>query len=163
MASGGSPGVLRMRIDLDPAVVREPRWPVGVSVRAFTPADAERLHSLLVHGYRHGGGAVAEFRTWLPQMTGDEEYDPSLWLLAEAQSELVGAILCWSSGFVKDLVVRESWRGRGLGEGLLRCAFEVFAGRGESSVELKVHADNTGAIRLYERVGMRVVETLGGD
>jgi RimJ/RimL family protein N-acetyltransferase len=27
-------------------------------------------------------------------------------------------------------------------------------------VELKVHADNAGAIRLYERVGMRVVDAL---
>jgi ribosomal protein S18 acetylase RimI-like enzyme len=64
---------------------------------------------------------------------------------------------------VKDLVVRESWRGRGLGEALLRRALPVFAGRGESRLELKVHADNTSAIRLYERVGMRVVETLEGD
>jgi ribosomal protein S18 acetylase RimI-like enzyme len=123
-------------------------------------SDAQRLHALLVQAYRHGGGSVAEFATWLPQMTGDEEYDPALWTLAETPDGLVGACLCWTSGFVKDLVVAESGRGRGLGEALLRHAFAAFVARGTSSVELKVHGDNAAAIRLYERVGMRVVEPL---
>jgi ribosomal protein S18 acetylase RimI-like enzyme len=99
---------------------------------------------------------VAEFATWLPQMTGDEEYDPALWTLAETSDGLAGACLCWTSGFVKDLVVAERWRERGLGEALLRHAFAAFVARGTTRVELKVHGDNARAIRLYERVGMRV-------
>ena len=127
------------------------------------PADAAPLHTLLDHGYRNGGGSVAGFTQWLGQMRSDEEYDPSLWLLAQRQDELAGAILCWTSGFVKDLVVRESWRGRGLGKALMRNALTVFTHRGARSVELKVHCDNNGAVRLYERVGMRVVERLPAD
>jgi ribosomal protein S18 acetylase RimI-like enzyme len=163
MTSDAPPGSFRMRIDLDPTALYEQRWPPGIRVRCFTPRDAEGLHALLVRGYRHGGGSVAELDTWLPQMTGDEEYDPALWFLADAKGELAGAILCWKSGFVKDLMVDEPWRGRGLGEALLRRALSTFASRGMDTVELKVHADNAAAIRLYERVGMRVVERLARD
>lgn len=160
MDSVGSTPVLRMRIELDPSALQPPQWPIYVDVRSFTIGDAEPLHSLLVGAYRHGEGGVADLPTWTAQMTGDEEYDPALWTLAEANDRLVGAVLCWTSGFVKDLVVQEAWRGRGLGEALLRHALHTFAARGAQAVELKVHADNSPAIRLYHRVGMRVVERL---
>jgi ribosomal protein S18 acetylase RimI-like enzyme len=153
--------VWRMRIDLEAAGHAEPHWPAGVSARAFTLKDAESLHGLLEHGYRNGGGSVAPFETWLPQMTGDEEFDAGLWFLAEWDETLAGAVLCWASGFVKDLVVHEAWRRRGLGEALLRHVLMVFAERGVAAVELKVEATNGGAVALYERVGMRVVERYG--
>lgn len=152
-----------MRIELDPHALEEPRWPDDVRVRTFTAADTENLHSLLVGGYRDGGGSVSNLNTWREEMTGDQEYDPSLWILAEADEALVGAVLCWTSGFVKDLVVDEAWRRRGLGEALMRHAFAALAGRGTTVVELKVHAHNAGAIGLYERLGMRVVETIAED
>jgi ribosomal protein S18 acetylase RimI-like enzyme len=152
--------VLRMRADPEPRSLRAPVWPDGVDVRTFTPSDARSLHALLEHGYRAGGGSVAAFEAWLPQMTGDAEYDPELWFLAEHDSVPIGAVLCWTSGFVKDLVVRESWRGRGLGEALMRQALRAFLARGVTAVELKVHADNERAVRLYERLGFRTIETL---
>jgi len=74
--------------------------------------------------------------------------------------ELAAAAICWTSGFVKDIVVHETWRRHGLGEALLRLVFRTFARRKADHVELKVHADNAPAIRLYERVGMRVVERI---
>jgi ribosomal protein S18 acetylase RimI-like enzyme len=152
--------VWRMRVDLDPAGLAEPRWPIGIRVRNFTLDDAPPLHALLEHGYRHGGGSVAPFETWLPRMTTDEEFDPELWVLADADPTLAGAVLCWESGFVKDLVVHETWRRRGLGEALLRHVLKTFADRGVTTVELKVHATNQNAVALYERMGMRVVERL---
>jgi ribosomal protein S18 acetylase RimI-like enzyme len=152
--------VLRMRVDLSPGRFGEPKWPDGVCTRCFEPADARSLHSLLEHGYRHGGGSVAAFETWLPQMTTDDEFDPQLWFLAESQGMLVGAVLCWTSAFVKDVVVHESWRRRGLAEALLVHAFNTLSIRGATAVELKVEAANHGAVRLYERLGMQVVERL---
>jgi ribosomal protein S18 acetylase RimI-like enzyme len=161
-----------MRVELDRSLVSEPTWPDGIELRSFTDDYAGALHALLVHGYRHGGGSVAPFDAWLPQMTGDEEFDPDLWFLAESdpaeqdvelvsgEAALAGAALCWTSAFVKDLVVHEAWRRRGLGEALLRHVFWTFAVRGAAAVELKVEAANAGAIRLYERAGMRVVERL---
>jgi len=147
-----------MRVELSPNGLREPTWPHGVRPRTFEPGDARSLHSLLEHGYRRGGGSVAAFETWWPQMTTDAEYDPQLWFLAEFQGTLVGAVLCWTSAFVKDVVVHESWRRRGLAEALLRQAFSVLSTRGATAVELKVEATNHSAVHLYERLGMEVVE-----
>jgi ribosomal protein S18 acetylase RimI-like enzyme len=162
MATGAPHASLRMRIEIDPRVLAEPRWPSGVSAQSFALSDGKRLHALLVDGYRRGGGSVQLFEGWLPEMTSDPEFDPALWVLADADGVLAGAILCWTSGFVKDLVVAEPWRGRGLGEALVRRALQLFADRGIGTVELKVHADNASAIELYERVGLRVVERLDG-
>jgi ribosomal protein S18 acetylase RimI-like enzyme len=149
-----------MRVELSPARLRVPVWPDDVRARSFEPGDAQSLHASLEHGYRHGGGSVAGFEAWLTQMTTDEEFDPELWFLAEAQDMLVGAVLCWTSAFVKDVVVHESWRRRGLAEALLLRAFNALAARGATAVELKVEATNHSAVRLYERLGMQIVERL---
>jgi ribosomal protein S18 acetylase RimI-like enzyme len=149
-----------MRVELEGAVLRDPTWPARIRVRSFRPDDAPSLHRLLEHGYRRGGGSVERLESWLPRLTGDDEFDPELCFLADSGSGLAGAAVCWTSAYVKDLVVHESWRGQGLGEALLRHLLGTFAARGASAVELKVEATNTNAIRPYERVGMRVVERL---
>jgi ribosomal protein S18 acetylase RimI-like enzyme len=151
--------VLRMRIDLRSEIPR-PIWPEGSSVRGFHASDAARLHALLEDGYAGGGGSVDAFAAWQRALTGDAEFDPQLCFLVEAGDELVGAAICWTSAFVKDIVVRETWRRHGLGEALLRTAFRSFQERGATTVDLKVQAQNAPAIRLYERVGMRTVERL---
>jgi ribosomal protein S18 acetylase RimI-like enzyme len=96
-------------------------------------------------------------------MTSDTEFDPQLWFLAEAEGgSLAGAALCWTSEFLKDLVVHESWRGRRLGAALVHHVLGEFRRRGARAVELKVESDNpSGAQRLYERLGFVVVERLG--
>jgi ribosomal protein S18 acetylase RimI-like enzyme len=150
---------LRMRIDLRSGIPR-PEWPEGSGVRGFHESDAPRLHALLEHGYRNGGGSVPAYDVWLPALTGDEEFDPALCFLVEVGDELAAAAICWTSAFVKDIVVAETWRRHGLGEALLRLAFRTFERRGAAFVDLKVQAQNAPAIRLYERVGMRIVERL---
>ena len=147
-----------MRVELDQAALIDPIWPDGIGVERFAPRFALELHSLLAHAYRNGGGGVEEYETWLPRMTSDAEFDRDLWFLAAADGALVGAALCWTSAFVKDLVVHESWRRRGLGEALLRRVFVEFSTRGHATVELKVRATNAAAIRFYERAGMQIVE-----
>jgi ribosomal protein S18 acetylase RimI-like enzyme len=151
--------ILRMRIDLR-SEIPQPSWPEGSRVRGFHDSDGPRLHALLEHGYRNGGGSVKAFDVWLPALTGDGEFDPALCFLVDAGDELAAAAICWTSGFVKDIVVHETWRRHGLGEALLRLAFRTFDRRGVDNVELKVQGQNAPAIRLYERVGMRTVERI---
>jgi mycothiol synthase len=56
------------------------------------------------------------------------------------------------------LGVRPRWRRRGLGLALLRHTFTEYHRRGHTRVGLGVDAENvSGAVRLYERAGMRVV------
>src|SRR5436309_16010731 len=106
MATRESEGELwRMRVELDPTSLRDPVWPAHIELRTFSADDAESLHRLLEHGYRRGGGSVGRFETWLPEVTGDEEFDPDLCFLGESGGELAGAASCWTSAFVKDIVV----------------------------------------------------------
>ena len=53
--------------------------------------------------------------------------------------------------------MRRAWRRRGLAVALLHASFGEFWRRGERRVQLGVDAESeTGAIGLYEGVGMRV-------
>jgi ribosomal protein S18 acetylase RimI-like enzyme len=156
---GETSEILRMRIDLR-GEIPPPTWPEGAGVRAFHASDGPRLHALLEHGYRNGGGSVDAYDPWLRALTGDSEFDPETCFLVEAGDELAAASICWTSGFVKDIVVHETWRRHGLGEALLRLAFRTFQARGAAGVELKVQGQNAAAIQLYERVGMRTVERI---
>jgi ribosomal protein S18 acetylase RimI-like enzyme len=151
----------RMRRTLENDVPR-PAWPEGISVRRFRPEDAPAVHALLENAYRSGGGSVDQFETWLPAMTSDAEFDPELWFLAEADGgSLAGAALCWTSAFLKDLVVHESWRRRGLGAALVHHVLGEFRRRDAVAVDLKVESENpSGAERLYEQLGFVVVERL---
>ncbi len=97
---------------------------------------------------------------WLAWWTTDEEWDPSAWFVAESGGELAAAALCWTTGFVKDLAVHPAQRRRGIGRALLAHVAEEFRRRGAPAISLKVDATNLPALRLYESIGMRVVERL---
>jgi mycothiol synthase len=93
-------------------------------------------------------------------MTGDPEFDPDVWWLAERDGALVGCALHWTSRWLKDVGVREAQRGRGLGHALVATGLAEFARRGARRVGLKVDADNpTGAVALYERLGFMTERT----
>ena len=148
--------VLEMGSELSGAAL-EPRWPEGIRLRPFAAErDAPEVHATLVEAFAGSEERVAPFDEWLPWVTGDPSYDPALVFVAVAGDAVAGVAQCWTEGFVKDLAVRPAFRGRGLGEALLHAVFAEFARRGVREVRLKVDADNpTGAVRLYERVGMR--------
>ncbi|MNT84094.1 ribosomal-protein-alanine N-acetyltransferase [compost metagenome] len=69
----------------------------------------------------------------------------------------MGVCHCWTSTYIKNLVVHPRFQGRGLGRALLLQAFKVFQQRREGFVDLKVREDNLQARRLYESVGMRAI------
>ena len=133
-----------------------PAWPGGVAVRTYEPRDAEAVHSLLIEAYSAWDARYVPLPhdDWVAWMTSDEEFDPAAWFLAERDGELVACALYWSTGWLKDIAVRASERGRGLGKALLLRGFGEFTRRGAQRIGLKVDAANpTGAIQLYERHG----------
>jgi ribosomal protein S18 acetylase RimI-like enzyme len=145
----------RLRRDLS-HVVADPVWPSGFSVRAFTVEDAPAVHRLMQLAYAQGGGSVDAFDEWWPAVRDDGEFDVALCLLAiDEAGAIVGAAQCWTSAYVKDLVVHPDARRKGLAEALLLTVFQAFRRRGATRVDLKVEMDNpTGAVRLYRRLGM---------
>ncbi|VVN71845.1 GNAT family N-acetyltransferase [Pseudomonas fluorescens] len=132
-------------------------WPNGISLTEYRPALAEAVHGLMELGYQHGGGRVPALGIWREHFETDAEYDPALCFIASDAQGLVGVVQCWTSAYIKDLVVHPRARDQGLGRALLLHAFTVFQQRREGFVDLKVLEDNQRARRLYERVGMRLV------
>lgn len=154
--------VLRMWRVLGDALP-EPHWANGVRVRTYTDADSGRVHALLDEQYGAWDGEYVPLShaDWLSFMTQHDEFDPLLWFLVERDRELVACALHWKEyegrGWVKDIVVRESERGRGLGTALLHHGFRAYRERGAERVGLKVDSTNpTGAPQLYEKVGFVV-------
>ena len=137
--------------------------PPGIRIsRIDPPVHLRVVHAVLEEAFTdHWGHHREPFDRWAQQQTGSPSYDPTLWLLATEAGEPVGALtasVARGGGWVEELGVLTPWRGRGIGVALLRRSFATFAGRGLRRVLLSVDADNpTGATKLYEHVGMRVV------
>jgi mycothiol synthase len=154
----------RMRIAHDtPAPA--PTWPAGVVVRGFdVERDARQVHALVQTAFADIGGEHARtFEEWSVSVLDPVRLEPSLYLVAEDDGELVGAAVTQDMasdyGFVRQLAVPRAHRGRGTGRALLLEAFARHAARGLPRTELGVDAANrTGATRLYESVGMRISE-----
>ena len=132
-------------------------WPQDIVLTHYRPELAEPVHQLMEMGYQQGGGRVPALDLWQRRFETDPEYDPSLCFIALDAQGVVGVAQCWTSAYIKNLVVHPRAQGRGLGRALLLHAFNVFQQRREGFVDLKVLEDNVRAQHLYESVGMRVV------
>jgi ribosomal protein S18 acetylase RimI-like enzyme len=137
--------------------VPAPAWPQGIVLTGYRPDQAEEVHDLLELGYSQGGGRVPALDEWQQRFESDPEYDPALCFIALDAQGIAGVCQCWTSAYIKDLVVHPRAQGRGLGRALLLNAFKVFQLRREGYVDLKVLEDNVRAQQLYERAGMHVV------
>lgn len=145
-----------MRRDLSqhvPAI----EWPQGIELTTYSREQAAAVHELMQVGYRQGGGRVPALDVWRQQFENDPEYDPALCFIASNGEGVIGVAQCWTSSYIKNLVVHPRVQGRGLGKALLLHAFKVFQDRREGFVDLKVLEDNLRARHLYEKSGMYVV------
>lgn len=157
----------RMRVDLTGVSCDEPEPPSGVTRTVATTAEERRLlHRIDQESFiDHFEFAPEPFDVWMPWFTDRRDARPDLWWLAWLDGEPVG--LCIGDdrradvgeGYVRVLGVIPSARGRGIATWLLRTAFAQAAREGRTAVRLNVDSENTtGAVGLYERVGMRVAE-----
>jgi len=151
------PATLLLKCDLA-APIAAPAWPVGVRPVAFEVADAKAIHALMQRAYANGFGSVtADWLDWWEALRADSEFDRDLCFVAKAEGgEVVGSCLCWTSSFVKDLVVAPEWQHHGIGEALLLSALTALKARGATEIRLKVLAANAAARRLYARLGFAI-------
>jgi mycothiol synthase len=155
-----------MEVVLDDVVPEAPVMPTPFVLRRYEPDDADALRAALDEAFAEDPffheTTPGYFREFYLRARG---FDPSLWLLAWDEDELAGFLLAFperagdrSLGWIDSLGVRPRWRRQGLGHGLLRTALHELHARGLRRVGLGVDAENaTGALRLYEGVGMVVV------
>ena len=111
----------------------------------------------------HFGFMPRTFESWSKKVIQDsQEKNQKAWIL-RMNGEGVGfvdwddSLLHEDSGYVAGLGVRKAYQGRGLGEILLRYAIKENTEAGREKLALNVDAGNeSGALRLYEKVGMSI-------
>ena len=137
--------------------------PVDALVRPITLADVE--------GFNDCVNALTRERKYLAFLrafslnesatfvaTNLERGNPQL--VADAAGEIVGwcdvrrdTVDSYAHVGVLGMGLLPQWRGRGLGERLIRAALDAATAAGFEKVELSVYATNPRARRLYEKVG----------
>jgi len=151
----------RMRLDLT-APTPPVAFPAGIEIRPFrTSVDEPAMHRTIEEAFEgHFRFAPEPHEDWVSRRMTQPGFDPSLWLIAWDGAEPAGGVLPYvfgDLGWIRELGVRPAWRGRGIGKALLLEAFRALEGKGRRRLSLGVDSANaTGAIGLYEAVGMRV-------
>ena len=90
-----------------------------------------------------------------------DDFSPELWAVVRDGDQIVAGTILRPErlgvAWLARLFTRREWRRRGVGEALLYDAFGAFWRLGKPTIGLGVDAQSdTGAQRLYERVGMHV-------
>jgi mycothiol synthase len=139
-----------------------PRWPEGVTVAALVPAEGRAFYDAYEDAFAdHWGHRRRTFEEWEPDHMAGADFAPELWTVVKDGDRIVaGAELIrerHGAAWVSRLFTIREWRRHGIGEALLYDAFGKFWREGLREVGLGVDAQSdTGANRLYERVGMHV-------
>jgi mycothiol synthase len=155
----------RMRIDLDETAPAVAPAPDGVVVREVRndEDDLRIVWRIVDTSFAEHFGHVPgrSFEKWIADWRKRSQFDVTLWRVAELHGEPVAAMLgsiIDNNGHVATLGTLKAARARGIGAHLLHVAFAEFHRRGKRAATLGVDSENgTGAVRLYESVGMRSV------
>ena len=157
----------RMRVDHD-GVKSDPELPSGVTLTTVADDDDLRreAHNVYERSFgTHFGFVPRSYEQWLADNESQTTFDWSQLRLALVDGA-PAAMLAGTNQFVPDencgyvqtLATLPAYRGRRLASVLLRDRFVRDARLGRVGTYLHVDANNaTGALRLYESVGMRTV------
>lgn len=140
--------------------------PDGMVLEVPDADDAETIHAVHEAAFaEHWGFHPRTFEEWREWNLGPAD-EIGLWRMARDREsgEIAGVAIVSrgrgenaDTGWIGVLGVLACHRRRGLGESLLRASFAGLRAAGQARVALGVDAANaTGAVGLYERVGMRV-------
>ena len=163
----------RMRVESStPEVPAEmPALPDGVEIVVSDDDETRRrVHAVSDDSFsEHYNHTAREYDEWWSHWSAGTTRDPDGWWLLTVHG--VDAAVCLldesraeiGDGYVAVLGVRREFRGRGLAQLLLRRAFVRYRDMGRAGTQLGVDAENgTGAVRVYESVGMRVTRAVHG-
>ncbi|WP_255954421.1 mycothiol synthase [Streptomyces odontomachi] len=169
----------QMRRPLTGLALPEPVLPPDVRVRAFVPGadDAEWL-AVNAEAFSHHPEQGSLTQRDLDDRKAEPWFDPAGFFLAErtagpaaagavgqpAQGRIIG--FHWTKVHAEDqlgevyvLGVRPGAQGGGLGRALTLIGLRHLAAAGLPTAMLYVDADNTAAVRVYERLGFTTYET----
>jgi mycothiol synthase len=134
--------------------------PPGLAIRTATESDRRAAWTVIEDAFLEWSvrdrQSFEDFSAQVMQRPGFEPWN--LRVVTDQSDEVVGAALILiadDTGFVEKLAVRKDMRGLGLGQALLADAFSEARAHGASRSELSTDS-RTGALGLYEKVGMEV-------
>jgi mycothiol synthase len=149
--------ILRIRHREPPA---PPVLPPGIRIREFAPGEEDRIvHDVMERAFSEWPDREPyPFEDWRAGSIERDGFEPWQIPVVVDRGKIVGMaylIPYPGEGWVQQIAVSKSHRGRGLGRALLQHAFSEFHRRGEGVVGLSTDS-RTGALDIYEHVGMKV-------
>ena len=136
--------------------------PPDVCIRPMQAGEEEATYRVVEDAFNEWEGRQSNsFDDWAATTLRRPGFQPWHMLVATQDAEVVGVCNLGVGGdtaWVSELAVRRDQRGRGLGRLLLIDAFDRGRAAGATSFELATDT-RTGALGLYERVGMRIAAT----
>ncbi|WP_405999963.1 mycothiol synthase [Streptomyces sp. NBC_00829] len=154
----------QLRRPLSPLDIAEPVFPAGVTVRTFVPGqdDAAWL-AVNAAAFAHHPEQGSLTQRDLDDRKAEPWFDPKGFFLAERDGEIIG--FHWTKvhaeehlGEVYVVGIRPDAQGGGLGKPLTAVGLRHLAAQGMPTAMLYVDADNTAALRVYERLGFATHE-----
>jgi mycothiol synthase len=151
-----------LAISLDDGIA-PPLLPDGIAFRDFRPGvDDRETYQVIEDAFSEWGGREpTSFEDWVGSTIGRDSFEASNMLLAvdETTEEIVGVVFLIDygidDGWIQQVATKATHRHRGIARALLHRAFQVYGERAKKTVELSTDS-RTGALGLYEKVGMRV-------
>jgi GNAT superfamily N-acetyltransferase len=136
--------------------------PTGLAIRPMRPGEEQATFMVVEDAFNEWEGREpSTYEDWAAPTLLRPGFEPWHALVAADGDEVVGVCMLGVSGslaWVRELAVRRDQRGRGLGRLLLIEAFD--RGRAAGATEFELATDTrTGALGLYERVGMKIAST----
>ena len=154
-----------LRIDLGEEPPPAPSVPEGLAFRDFRPVHDDReLFEVIDVAFSEWPDRESHgFENWAASLLHRDEVVPELVPLVVEGDRIVGVALNYrydgdEEGWTQQLAVDRRYRGRGLGRALLQESFRRFHAVGFRHCGLSTDS-RTGALGLYEHVGMHVRES----
>lgn len=146
-----------MRVDLTRAVPDQAApdggWPDGTTLAVWSAQTAARFHRVYEAAFRERPGFPGwPADQWIAETADDDEFRPDWSVLATAPGLGDAGFVTAAIGWIVQVGVIPSARGRGIGAALVTEALRRMGADGATHAWLDVNIDNP-AVRLYRRLG----------
>jgi mycothiol synthase len=143
-----------------PASARPPgaHAPDGLILSPWGQADPVRFYSVYEAAFRDRPGFPGwQQARWIEWISADDDFRPEWALLATLAGTDVGFVVGDASGWIIQMGVVPSARGKNIGAWLIGEAVRRMRSAGETAITLNVNMNNPHAAMLYLRLGFTTI------